>query len=100
MERTQGLGGVLRLTIEGEIAPTLDLEEKALYDALSEFDAVQIRVGNLQPGYDIDSIRQEQTVRGEFVNNVLDEGLEPDQERRILITGLRALDGRSDLGVL
>ena len=100
MERTQGLDGVLRLTIEGELAPTLDLEEKALHDTLGEFDAVQVRIGSLQFGYDIDSIRQEQTVRGEFVNNVLDEGLEPDEERRILITGLRALDGRSDLEVL
>ena len=100
IERTQGLSGVLRLTIEGELARTLDLEEKALYDALGEFDAVQVRVGNLRSGYDIDSIRQEQTVRGEFVNNVLEKGLESDEERRILITGLRALDGRSDLEVL
>ena len=34
------------------------------------------------------------------VRDVLAAGLAPDEERRILITGLRALDGRNDLDVL
>ena len=39
-------------------------------------------------------------MRGQFVNDVLNEGLTPEQERRILTTGLRAFDGRDDLEAL
>ena len=99
-ERVEGLSGIVRLTIEGEIAPSLDLQESPLHDVLRSFDAVQVRWGSLRPGYDIEAIRQEPTVRGQFVNDVLGAGLPPDEERRILVTGLRALGGRDDLEVL
>ena len=100
-ERARGLQGVVRLTLKGEIEPTLDLQESALKDVMNRFfDAVQIHTGDLYPGYDIGLIRQESTVRGQFVNDVLNEGLTPEQERRILTTGLRAFDGRDDLEAL
>jgi hypothetical protein len=39
----------------------------------------------------------EQTVRGQFVRDVrADPTLTDDQRRRVLVTGLRALDGRTD----
>ena len=100
-ERTQGLSGAARLTVKGDLDPGLDCSEPVLRDALGgSFDSAQIRIGDLRPGYDIESISQESTVRGQFVNDVRDAGLSPQDERRVLITGLRALDGRKDLDVL
>ena len=96
-----GLNGLARLTVHGDLEPTIDLPESALRDVLGDFfDAIQIRNDDLRPGYDIESIRQEPTVRGQFVNDVLEAGLDPDEARRILITGLRALDNRDDLEAL
>ena len=56
--------------------------------------------GDLRPTYDMESIRQEPTVRGQFVRDVLDSDLAEDEKHRVVVTGLRALDGRTDLEAL
>lgn len=99
-QRVRGLDGVVRVTVCGEIEPSLDLRAEDLRAELPGFAAVQVRSGELRLAYDIDAIRQEHTVRGQFVNEVLAAGLAADEERRVLATGLRALDGRSDLEVI
>ena len=98
---TDGLSGLVRLTVSGEIDSHVELRQDELRDILlSRFEAARIRRGDLRAGYDLDAIRQEHTVRGQFVNDVLDAGLPEDEQRRVLIAGLRALDGRDDLEVL
>ena len=80
---------------------SVDISEPVLHEALNDiFDAAQIRSEGLRPAYNFEAIRAEPTVRGQFVSDVLDAGLPPDEERRVLTTGLRALDGRNDLEVL
>ncbi len=99
-KRVEGLSGVVRLTVQGELEPSVALPESVLDSMLRErFEAAQIRKGDLRSAYVIKEIREEPTVRGQFVNDVLKANLPSDEERRILITGLRALDGRSDLDV-
>ena len=95
--RTSGLGGFARLTVRGDLAPGISIDEGDLRDVMDQFDAVRLSFRDLRPGYDIESLRLEQTVRGQFVNDVLDAELPADEERRVLTTGLRALAGRSDL---
>ncbi len=100
-EVAQGLKGIARLAVTGDLAPALDLPEVALRDVLSQFfDATQIHTEELRQGYEVEVIREEATVRGQFVRDVLSARLDPEVERRLLITGLRALDGREDLDVL
>ena len=99
-EQVDGIEGFARLTVRGEVAPDISVTESDLRDAMPAFDAVQIRLGELRPGYDFEKLRGEPTVRGQFVADVMDEGLDPDEERRVLVAGLRALDGRRDLEVL
>ena len=92
--------GVLRLTVEGELHPVVDLREDDLRESLrGRFDALQIRFGALRAAYDLDAIRREPTVRGQFVRDVLAAGLPADEARRVLVAGLRALEGRTDLEV-
>ena len=89
------------MEVRGDLEPEVDLTEAALRDVLSQrFEAFRLHVGDLRPAYDIEAIQEEPTVRGQFVRDVLSDGLGPDDTRRVLITGLRALGGRDDLDVL
>ena len=100
-DAARGLKGIARLTVTGDLEPALDLPERILHDVLSEFfDAAQVRTEGLRQGFDVEAIREETTVRGQFVRDVMSAGLDPEDVRRILITGLRALGGRDDLDVL
>jgi exonuclease SbcD len=93
------LSGVVRITLSGEIAPEVDLR---LQDVASlpvpQLDSPLLpRLGQISVGYDFDRLKDEQTVRGQFLRDALDDGeLSDDQRRRVLVTGLRALDGRRD----
>ena len=50
-------------------------------------------------GYDLEAIGAEVTIRGQFVRLAAAEMADPDQRRLVIVTGLRALDGRRDLEV-
>ena len=56
-----------------------------------------VRLGDLHPAYDLPVIAAEPTVRGQFVRDVLEAELDEAERRRVLVVGLRALEGRSDL---
>ncbi len=98
-EAVAGLRGVARLTLEGEIDPGLVVEPEVLAARTGSLVDLQVRVGDLRPGYDLDAVALEPTVRGQFVRDVLAAGLEQSEQQRVLLTGLRALDGRDDLEV-
>lgn len=99
-----GCEGVARLTLSGELSPDVDLEPAAdlASDALGlgGIEALQVRTVRLQPAYDLSTIAEEETVRGQFVRDVLAASELDEQERsRVITVGLRALAGRSDLEV-
>lgn len=95
----QGSTGVARVTLDGDVAPDLELPLADLADAAPWMEAVVVRAGRLRVRYDLESIADEPTVRGQFVRDVNAAGLSEDQRRRVLVTGLRALDERDDLEV-
>lgn len=93
-----GLRGCARVTLTGEVAPSLALDLRDLARLGGELDELVVRIGSLATGYDLDAIAQEATVRGEFVrsaSHIEDLSL----RRRVTLTGLRALEGRRDLEV-
>jgi exonuclease SbcD len=95
-----GLTGTVRVTVEGEIAPDVELDVADLREVAPHLDAVVARVGRIDVAYDIDTLASEPTVRGQFVRDVRDAAdLSDEQRRLVLVTGLRALDGRRDLEV-
>ncbi len=94
--------GFVRLTVTGEVAPDVDLDPEELgTDAVAHhLEALVVRLDGVTAAYDLDALRAEQTVRGEFVREVLETpDLDEDRRRRVLVTGLRALAGRDDLAV-
>jgi DNA repair exonuclease SbcCD nuclease subunit len=93
-----GCRGVARIRVVGETATDLELGPADFDDLLAEFDASTLRVA-LRPAHDLGRLAREATVRGEFVRAVQAAGLDPERRRRVLQTGLRALEGRTDLEV-
>lgn len=94
-----GLSGCVRVTVEGELAPGVTLDLNELQRLGPHLDGLQVRAGRIGLGYDLDGIAAESTVRGQFVRDALGE-IDDDQVRRkVVLTGLRALEGRADLEV-
>ena len=93
------LRGCVRVTLDGELAPGLTLDLNELQRLGPHLDGLVVRAGRLQVGYDLDAIAAEATVRGQFVRDALAEIADPQVRRKVVLTGLRALEGRSDLEV-
>ena len=95
------LEGTVRVTLTGEVEPTAEVHLAHLADVGPHLELLVPRLGRVSVGYDIDAIAaQTDTVRGRFARDVLDAAeLDDDTRRRVLVTGLRALDGRTDLEV-
>lgn len=95
------LTGCVRMTLIGELPPESRLDVAGLLDDVGQLgghlEALVTRAGSLSVGYDLEDLRRlagEATVRGQFVRDVLASELDADVRRRVLVTGLRALDGR------
>ena len=97
---TRALTGSARIALTGALERAVDLRPRELIDAVSSLDAAAFRLNGLSVAYDWDAISREETVRGQFVRDVRAARLAPDDERRILVTGIRALEGRDDLEVV
>lgn len=93
------LDGCVRVTLEGELGPTTVVDLRDLQRSGEHLDGMVVRTGQLSVGYDLDAIRAEQTVRGQFARDALEGIDDPELRRRVLLTGLRALEGRADLEV-
>lgn len=97
--RLAGLTGTVRATLTGEIGPEVELNLDDLADVAPHLLLVP-RLGRVTVGYDLAVLADERTVRGQFVRDVhAATELTEDQRRRVLVTGLRALEGRQDLEV-
>ncbi|MCC7104964.1 MAG: metallophosphoesterase [Chloroflexi bacterium] len=92
--------GVARVTLQGELNSAVDLNAGDLERGHGSLDALKVRIGSLYVGYDFDRLAEEPTVRGQFVRDVRAASLTEDERRKVLVTGLRALDGRADLEAL
>ncbi len=91
--------GVARLALRGDLDPDVDLDPDAWRASLPALDVLVVRTSGVHDAYDIESLKGEETVRGQFVRDVLASDEDAETTRRILTTGLRALAGRDDLEV-
>jgi exonuclease SbcD len=95
-----GLDGFARVTLHGELAPSVQLDMRDLSRLGPHLEGLVVRPGRLQVGYELDSIRGESTIRGQFLRDAEEaEPIDLERRRRVILTGLRALEGRSDLDV-
>ncbi len=95
-----GLSGVARVTVGGDLDPRVSFHVRDLDDVPHQLDGLLVRVGKVRTTYDLETIASEPTVRGQFVRDVLDAPLEDRERQRVLLVGLRALEGRTDLDPL
>jgi DNA repair protein SbcD/Mre11 len=100
-ETLQRYAGYARVTLVGEVAPEVELCAADFEDLGQNLEAPPlVRHHLVTIAYDLTKIAQEATVRGQFVRDVQGSGLTHEERQRVIVTGLRALDGRSDLEVL
>ena len=99
-ETAKELQGSARVALIGELSRNIDIRLADFSTLESSLDSLVVTMGDLHVAHDVDLIAEEQTGRGEFVRSVFDQNLPDDDKRRILFTGLRALDGRDDLEVI
>lgn len=92
--------GIVRVFLTGDISPEIDLHITDLNGVGGHLDVCTFRLDRLRVAYDIEKIKQESTVRGTFCQQVLSSDLEEEEKHRILVTGLRALEGRTDLDLV
>ena len=94
------LSGIGRVTLIGTLSRTIQLDLRVLQSRPGPLAHLSVRTGDLRSDYDLEQVANEPTVRGEFVKAVDAQLLDDDTKRRVILTGLRALDGRDDLEVL
>jgi DNA repair protein SbcD/Mre11 len=95
-----GINGIARVRLRGEVAPSVSVDAGRLRRPPS-VAAWVVRADEVTYGFDLAVLRAEQTVRGQFVRDVeADPSLPAELRRAVLLTGLRAFDGRDDLAVL
>lgn len=87
--------GYARVTLKGVLSPEVDLSLDQLESHNKGIKAVLLRLGDMQPGYDLEALAEEPSVRGEFVRRVVNSDLEEAIKNDVLDAGLRALDGYS-----
>jgi DNA repair protein SbcD/Mre11 len=92
------LTGSVRATLVGEVAPSVQVDLRELSRLADGLDGLVIR-SDVVTGYDLDSVAEEATVRGQFLRDAAAEIDDPAIRRRVVLTGLRALEGRTDLEV-
>lgn len=99
-ERLDGMEGEVRVTVSGEVDRHLDLQPGDLAALATPSLHVVPRVGRLDVAADLSALRDEATVTGEFIRSVeADDRLDDEERRKVLLAGLRALEGRGDLEV-
>lgn len=92
--------GYARVTLTGDMAPEIDIQAVDFEDVAPSLDSPPIiRFESLTMAYNLNQIGQEPTIRGQFVRDVQASDLAPEERQRVIITGLRALEGRDDLEV-
>jgi DNA repair exonuclease SbcCD nuclease subunit len=94
-----GLDGCVRVTLEGEVGPAARVDVRDLARLGDGLDGLVVRTGQLGVAYDLDAIEAEQTVRGQFIRDAVEAIADEELRRRVVMTGLRALEGRADLEV-
>lgn len=91
--------GIVRVVLEGQLHPDVDLDLGALYNSCAEGFTFLDLVDRTYPGYDIEELAEESTTKGAFVRLLSGRAqLASKDERETLETairyGLRAFDGR------
>lgn len=100
-EKTTGTGGVLRLLVKGEVDREVSVPSRQqIRNAIEAgVEAVFVRNPAIHHAYDLEALSEAELVVARFVRNVrADEELTPERQERVIQAGLRALDGRTDLG--
>jgi DNA repair exonuclease SbcCD nuclease subunit len=95
-----GLGdreALVRIVLEGELHPDVDLDVPALYNACAERFRFLDIIDRTQPGWDLEELAEESTTKGAFVRLMqarIASGADSEVAELALTLGLQAFDRR------
>jgi hypothetical protein len=85
--------GIVRLRLTGRVVPDIVLQRDDFVRLVPSADELLLD-WEAEVDVDLDELAEEQTVRGQFVRDVLaSRSLSDERQQRVLLTGLRALAG-------
>lgn len=89
--------GVIRLRLTGRLSPDVVLQREHFLGLVASPDELFLD-WDAEVDVDLDQLADEQTIRGQFVRDVLSSpGLTGERRQRVLLIGLRALAGHDVL---
>ena len=100
-EKTTSSGGIVRLLVKGEVDREVSIPSRQQIREATDacVDAALVQNPTIRHAYDLDALTQSELVVKRFVRNVrADSELSPAEQEQVIQVGLRALDGRTDLG--
>lgn len=87
------VSGVVRLRLTGRLSPDIVLQREDFVSLVPSTDDLLI-ASETEVDVEVDQLADEQTIRGQFVRDVLASGhLTHERRQRVLLAGLRALSG-------
>ena len=93
----RSVDGFVRITLTGSIADTARIDIRQI-EKISErqIQALKVRLGPVRVTLDFVELAKEKTVQGKFISNVLqDDSLNDEMKQRVIMLGIRALNGQS-----
>lgn len=88
---------MIKINLIGAISENLNIDIDLLSSALNELYYFVKIVNKTRLNINIDNYKNDVSIRGEFVRKVLSSTLSDTEKEQIIITGLRAFGGESDL---
>lgn len=88
---------LLKINLTGNIAEDINIDTEILSSALNELYYFAKVLNKTKLNINIDNYKNDISIKGEFVRTVLNSNLPLEEKEQIIITGLKALNGESDL---
>jgi uncharacterized protein YaaR (DUF327 family) len=88
---------LLKINLVGNISENVDIDTELLSSALNELYYFAKVLNKTKLNINIDNYKNDMSIKGEFVRTVLNSKLPTEEQEKIIITGLKALNGEGDL---
>lgn len=88
---------LIKINLVGNISEDAHIDYDLILSALNELYYFVKLVNKTRLNINIDSYKNDVSIKGEFVRQVLSSNLPESEKEQIIITGLKALGGESDL---
>lgn len=95
--KTISLTSLVKVNLIGEISEDVNLDISFLENALNEIFFFAKIENNTKLKVDLDRYKNDVSIKGEFIRNVLNSALSDMEKEQVILLGIKALNGEVDL---